>query len=58
MEERKLKYHHSSYAQGYIRVNNEWEEPYKGKFGEGIKRHERAHNTTRYHVVEYWIYEG
>lgn len=56
--ERKLVYHHSAYALGYVRKDKDgWTEPYKGRFGEGVKKHVRSTISTRYHIVEYWVYE-
>lgn len=56
--EKKLVYHHSAYANGYIiKSKDGYTEPYKGRFGEGVKKHYRSEIARRYHIIEYWIYE-
>lgn len=50
--------HHTSLSRGYVSVKSIGEvEPYKGKFGEGYKVKKHNPNSTRYCIVEYWIFE-
>ena len=47
--------HHTAYARGYeSRTSGVYrDEPYKGRYGEGIIIHYPAWNTTRYHKIAY-----
>ena len=49
-------------AKGYVGVNGFYEEPYKGKYGEGIKRHypsklgtSNGHKSNSFHKIEYVV---
>lgn len=47
----------TAYAKGYFpRKREPAIENYKGRYGEGYKVHLPAYNTSRYHIVEYWVY--
>lgn len=55
-----LVFHHSAVVRGgYVRKGHGYDEPYKGRFGKGIKKHipnlECARKSTYYHVIEYYI---
>lgn len=56
-----LVFHHSAVVRGYVRKGHGYDEPYKGRFGKGVKRHipnlECARKSTYYHIVEYYIEE-
>lgn len=55
----KLKYHHSAYALGYVSrraKKEEWKiESYIGRFGKGYKLHTPSFDSTRYHVISYYV---
>lgn len=59
----EMKSHHTAIARKYVGVNDEWNEYYRGRFGEGYIIH---HPTLRYgqgymfrgnsyHVIEYIV---
>lgn len=54
---KKLYHHHTAYAKGYIsrKGTQNYTEQYNGKYGKGEKRHYPCGESTRYHLVEYWI---
>lgn len=47
--------HHTSYARGYIKVNTEKVEEYKGRFGKGYKIYCNNPKSTQYCLVDYFI---
>nr|DAD69810.1 MAG TPA: hypothetical protein [Siphoviridae sp. ctfYP22] len=52
-----IKELHTSLFRGYVsRVKGQTVEPYKGRFGEGIKLLSCNHGSTRYNYVTYYIY--
>lgn len=52
-----IKELHTSLFRGYIsRVEGQKVEPYKGRFGEGVKLLSCNHGSTRYSYVTYYIY--
>lgn len=52
-----IKELHTSLYRGYVsRVKGQTVEPYKGKFGEGVKLLSCNRNSTRYSYVTYYIY--
>lgn len=52
-----IKELHTSLFRGYVsRVKGQTVEPYKGRFGEGVKLLSCNHNSTRYSYVTYYIY--
>ena len=51
-------YHHTAYAKDYFPAHF-WElEKYEGRCGVGYRLHVHAPNTTRYHLVMYYIQNG
>lgn len=54
-----LKYHHTAHNSGYLsRTNNEnFAISYSGRFGRGYKLFKANPLSTRYVVVEYYIYD-
>ena len=51
--------HHTATAAGYIsRRLARVIEPYNGRFGRGFVARYPRYDTTRYHTVEYYIFEG
>lgn len=53
------KYHHTATELGYIRkAENHSKVSYKGRFGKGYKKLIQHPNSTRYHLVEYYIEEA
>lgn len=52
-----IKELHTSLFRGYVsRVKGQTVEPYKGRFGEGVKLLSCNHNSTRYSYVTYYVY--
>ena len=52
----KLYHHHSAWARGYVsRKNSGWVEEYDGAFGKGYKVHRPTRESTRFHIVEYYV---
>ena len=52
-----IKELHTSLLRGYVsRVKGQTVEPYKGRFGEGVKLLSCNHNSTRYSYVTYYVY--
>lgn len=52
-----IKELHTSLFRGYVsRVKGQTLEPYKGRFGEGVKLLSCNHGSTRYSYVTYYIY--
>lgn len=52
-----IKELHTSLYRGYVsRVKGQTVEPYKGRFGEGVKLLSCNRNSTRYSYVTYYIY--
>lgn len=52
-----IKELHTSLFRGYVsRVKGQTVEPYKGRFGEGVKLLSCNHSSTRYSYVTYYIY--
>lgn len=52
-----IKELHTSLYRGYVsRVKGQEIEPYKGRFGEGVKLLSCNHGSTRYSYVTYYIY--
>ena len=52
-----IKELHTSLFRGYVsRVKEQTVEPYKGRFGEGVKLLSCNHNSTRYSYVTYYVY--
>lgn len=48
---------HTALFRGYVsRVKGQTVEPYKGRFGEGVKLLSCNHGSTRYSYVTYYIY--
>ena len=58
VEEGKLKLHHSALARGYHTNKCVTIEDYKGKFGTGYKLHSNYHRSNRYHLINYYIFNG
>ena len=57
VKEGLIKELHTSLFWGYVsRVGDPVIEPYKGRFGEGIKLLSCNHGSTRYSYVTYYIY--
>lgn len=57
VKEGLIKELHTSLYRGYVsRVEGQKVEPYKGKFGEGVKLLSCNRNSTRYSYVTYYIY--
>ena len=59
--EKKLHFHHIATRLGYVGKNAAYDEPYKGRFGEGIIKHipnllSRV-RSTRYHDIIYFTYK-
>ena len=56
----KLWKHHAAYCRGYVSRKlwpDDWPAvPYKGRFGEGYKVFCPAYNSSRYCIVQYWIF--
>ena len=52
-----LKYHHTSYAAGYVKVGIARVETYKGRYGEGFKVYTHNYNSNRYCFVSYYVKE-
>lgn len=50
--------HHTASDKGYIPRNQCIVEPYKGYFGEGYRVKKWVVETSRYHIVEYYIRRG
>lgn len=56
IRENKVARSHDAYQRGYYGVNEKPRvEKYKGKFGTGYILHERARNTSNYHVITYYL---
>ena len=52
-----IKELHTSLFRGYVsRVEGQTVEPYKGRFGEGVKLLSCNHGSTRYSYVTYYVY--
>lgn len=52
-----IKELHTSLYRGYVsRVEGQKVEPYKGRFGEGVKLLSCNRNSTRYSYITYYIY--
>lgn len=52
-----IKELHTSLYRGYVsRVKGQEVEPYKGRFGEGVKLLSCNYESTRYSYVTYYIY--
>lgn len=52
-----IKELHTSLYRGYVsRVEGQKVEPYKGKFGEGVKLLSCNRTSTRYSYVTYYVY--
>ena len=51
--------HHSAHCRVYVsrHLTIGYIKPYKGKFGEGFAIYKPNWESTRYSVVEYWIYK-
>lgn len=57
VKEGLIKELHTSLSQGYVsRVGDPIIEPYKGRFGEGVKLFSCNYDSTRYCYVTYYIY--
>lgn len=59
--EKQLYFHHIATRRGYVGKNKGYDEPYKGRFGEGIIKHipnllGRV-RSTYYHDIIYFIYK-
>ena len=53
----QIKKLHTSYYMGYVsRRGGPRIEPYKGKFGEGVKLLSCNYDSTRYSYVTYYVY--
>lgn len=52
-----LRWHHTSYAQGYIPVNKAKIMPYHGRFGIGYTIDRHCNNSSRYMLRSYYILE-
>ena len=49
---------HDAYSGGYVKRTIEGIiQPYKGRYGEGYTLHTPAWNTTKYHIVTYYVKE-
>lgn len=54
-----IEYHHTSWARGYVsRKTDGYIEPYKGRFGIGVKYHVPSWSSTVYHLVSYYLIPG
>ena len=52
-----MEYIKTSYAPGYMsRKDGAVEKLYIGKYGVGIARHEPAFNTSKYHLITYYLF--
>lgn len=52
-----IKELHTSLYRGYVsRVKGQEVEPYKGRFGEGVKLLSCNRNSTRYSYITYYVY--
>lgn len=52
-----IKELHTSLFRGYVsRVKGQTVEPYKGRFGEGVKLLSCNHGSTRYSYVTHYVY--
>lgn len=57
VKEGLIKELHTSLYRGYVsRVKGQEVEPYKGRFGEGVKLLSCNHNSTRYSYITYYVY--
>ena len=51
------KYHHCSYARGYVKVKDTIITPYKGRFGEGYTVDKHCNHSSYYFWRAYFIKE-
>ncbi len=56
---KECTFHHSAYYRGYVsrRLTIGYIKPYQGRYGSGYKIYKPNWGSTRYSVVEYWIYK-
>ena len=49
------KYHHTSWAKGYVPAGKTYIAPYKGKFGMGWKEYRHSKISSVYCEVDYYL---